>query len=126
MPPSPSNQTVATKVGFKVVVVAVFIVIILVSTFAFMKTRRDVASSEGLVYPGARIAVAMVAEGGGRALQLETADSLQKVEEWYRNSMKPGKTIQLTTNSVVLKNEKATVTIVNEENKTNILIKILP
>ena len=62
----------------------------------------------------------------GRTLQLETLDPLEKVSAWYRNSLKPEKVIQLTPSSVVIKNQKSTATIVREDNKTSILIKIVP
>jgi hypothetical protein len=125
IPSSPvKNGARKKKTGAKVA--GLIMMAMLVVTIVVVKSRNKVASGEGLIYPGSTEQVNMVAEGGGRAVQLETSDSVQTVEAWYRRSMKPGKVIQLTTNSVVLKNEKTTVTVVGENNKTSILIKVVP
>ena len=116
----------ARKKAILIASVVTLLVVVGVTSVAIRHSRNKTVSAEGLIYPESRELVNMVAEGGGRTLQLETADSLQKVEAWYRASMKPGKVIQLSPGSVVLKNEKATATIVREDNKTNILIKIVP
>jgi hypothetical protein len=100
----------------------------LVTTVAIMRAqlnRRNV-SEESIIYPGARKAMDIVADGGGRALQLETSDSLEQVDEWYRETLKPDKVIRLSSTSVVLKNERAVATIVREGDQTNILIKMNP
>ena len=103
------------------------VLIAIVCALAIVRHRSNrIASGEGLVYPGARKLVDVVAEGGGRAIQLETSDSFESVDEWYRKAMKPQKVVQLTSASVVLKNDKTTATIVTEYNKTNILLKIIP
>ena len=129
-PASSVNDTGSTKrAGKKAVLIASVVTLLVavgVTSVAIMNSRNKIASADGLVYPGSRELLNMVSEGGGRALQLETFDSLQTVEAWYRTSMKPGKVIQLSPGSVVLKNEKATATIVSEDNKTSILIKIVP
>lgn len=91
----------------------------------FVRNKRA-ASTEGLIYPGASKVMDIVAEGGGRAVQLETSDSLNKVENWYKDSLNADKVIRLTEGSVVIKNEKATATLVSAENKTSILLKIVP
>jgi zinc-ribbon domain len=99
----------------------------LVTTVAIMRTHmRHVGSDESVIYPGARKTLDIVAEGGGRAVQLETSDSLEQVDEWYRETLKPDKAIRLSATSVVLKNEKTVATIVREGNQTNILIKMNP
>jgi hypothetical protein len=46
------------------------------------------------------------------------------VEAWYQKTLKPEKTMRLTSTSVVLKNAKTTATIAAEDNTTNILIKV--
>jgi hypothetical protein len=66
----------------------------------------------------------MTSNGGGRALHLQTPDSMEKVEAWYQKTLKPEKTMRLTSTSVVLKNAKTTATIAAEDNTTNILIKV--
>ena len=60
---------------------------------------------------------------GGRALQLQTEDSLDRVVEWYDATIKPTKTMRLTPTNVILKNQKVTVTVASDAGKTNILIK---
>lgn len=59
-------------------------------------------------------------------VQLETSDSLDRVESWYQSKIKADKTIRLTSNSVVMKNQKVSITLAVENNKTNILIKQMP
>jgi hypothetical protein len=75
-----------------------------------------------LIYPGARTVVDMTSDEG-RAIQLQTADSLDQVLAWYQGSIKPTKTMRLTSTSFVLRNQNVTATIATENNKTNILIK---
>ncbi len=59
----------------------------------------------------------------GRAIQLQTGDSLDRVLAWYEGILKPTKTMRLTSTSFVLRNQNVTATIATEDNKTNILIK---
>jgi hypothetical protein len=67
-----------------------------------------------------------VAGGGGHAIALETADSFDEVQDWYRRTLQPEKVVQLTSASIVMKNEKITATIVREGGKTSILLKTEP
>ena len=115
----------------KLVLIGIGLVILLVglvTTFAIMRNslRSHVRSEATLIYPGARKAMDIVADGGGRAMQLETPDSLEAVDAWYQKTLKPEKIIRLSSTSVVLKNEKTVATIVREGNQTNILIKTNP
>jgi hypothetical protein len=115
----------------KLVVFSLVILVLLVgivSTVAIMRHRGDrtTRTIDALAYPGARKLVDIVAEGGGHAVHLETQDSFDNVQDWYRRKLEPDKVIQLTTFSVVMKNEKTTATIVREGDKTNILLKIAP
>ena len=100
----------------------------IISTFAIMRNRRDRTAVvvDSLTYPGARKLVDIVSEGGGHAVHLETTDSFDNVQDWYRRKLEPQKVMQLTTFSVVMKNEKTTATIVREGEKTNVLLKIIP
>lgn len=75
-----------------------------------------------LIYPGSK-KIVDVGSGDGRAIQLQTEDSLEQVITWYEVNMKPTKTMRLTSNSVVLKNDNVTTTLATEQGKTNILIK---
>jgi hypothetical protein len=68
----------------------------------------------------------VIADGGGSAVTLETSESFEKVDEWYRSTLKPEKVVRLTAGSVVMKNEKITATIIGDNEKTLILLKIVP
>lgn len=117
------------KFSGKITLVAAALIILLlglVTTVAIMRKHISVSSGDSLIYPGARKSLDIVADGGGRAMQLETSDSLEQVDEWYRETLKPDKVIRLSATSVVLKNEKTVATIVREGDQTNILIKMNP
>ncbi len=116
------RRRLGTAVLLVVLLVGIVSAVVLVSTQSHSRTT----SAANLIYPGALTVVDMTSEGGGRALHLETSDSLRQVEEWYENTLKPQKTVRLTSNSVVLKNDNTTATIAFEDNKTNILIKMTP
>jgi len=115
------------KLGLLSLVVLVLLVGI-VSTVAIMRNRHDRGTVvvDSLTYPGARKLVDIVSEGGGHAVHLETTDSFDNVQDWYRRKLEPEKVMQLTTFSIVMKNEKTTATIVREGDKTNVLLKIVP
>jgi len=105
-------------VGVLVIIVAV------ISSVAFVRMRSHsrTTDSAALMYPGAQTVVDMTSEEG-RAIQLQTADSLDRVLAWYDESLKPTKRMRLTSTSFVLRNQNVTATIVTEDDKTNILIK---
>jgi hypothetical protein len=107
------------------VILAVLIVGI-VSALAIVRMRSHgrTTSNTALLYPGAQTVVDMTNEDGGRAIQLQTTDSLDQVESWYQKNLKPTKTVRLASTIIVLKNENATATLAREDDKTNILIKI--
>ena len=90
------------------------------------RNRGSDPAGEALLYPGATTKVKMSHDQGDRTVQLETSDSLERVESWYQSQMKVDKTIRLTSNSVVMKNQKVSITLAVENNKTNILIKEMP
>ena len=89
-----------------------------------METRNRTTDDATLFYPGSQTIVD-VSSGDGRAIQLQSGDSLEQVIAWYEKSIKPTKTMRLTSTSVVLKNENVTTTVATEGGKTNILIKRL-
>jgi zinc-ribbon domain len=102
------------------------IIVTLVGVVAIMRIRthsRTVAA-DSLLYPGALTLMDISNPDGGRALQLQTSDPLEKVENWYDRNLRPQKRIRLTSSSVVLKNENTTATIASEGGMTNILIKV--
>jgi hypothetical protein len=90
-----------------------------------MRNHSTATDNAALIYPGSQTVVDMTSEAG-RAIQLQTGDSLDKVLAWYDASLKPTKTMRLTSTSFVLKNQNVTATIATENNKTNILIKQSP
>lgn len=123
-PPAPGVRAPGRR---GVLIGAVMIVVIgVIGAAALIGLRGQSRTSNDLLYPGARTVVDITAEGGGRALQLETSDSFSTVEEWYQKTLKPEKTMRLTSTSVVLKNEKTTATIATENGKTSILLKVSP
>ena len=83
-------------------------------------------SDSVLFYPGAKSIVNMTNNDGSRTIQLETNESLDRVERWYQTNLKFRKIMRLTSSSLVMKNEKMTITLASEGNKTVILIKQLP
>lgn len=100
------------------------IIIGIVSSVAVVRMRSHsrTTDSAALIYPGAQTVVDMTSDEG-RAIQLQTGDSLDRVLAWYDASLKPTKRMRLTSTSFVLKNQNVTATIATEANKTNILIK---
>lgn len=130
--PTGSERQTTKPPGFRRnVILLVFSIVLLLGVVAALAVLSDRNSSsdpaiEALLYPGATTKVKMSHDEGDRTVQLETSDSLEKVEAWYQSNMKVDKTIRLTSNSVVMKNQKASITLAVENNKTNILIKQMP
>ncbi len=104
------------------VIVVIIIGIISSLPYVRIKSHSQTTDSAALVYPGSQTIVD-VTSNEDRALQLQTQDSLEQVVAWYESNLKPGKTMRLTSTSVVLKNQNVTATIASEAGKTNILIK---
>jgi hypothetical protein len=104
--------------------VALLLLCGLIASVAYVKVRSNNATEvdTALIYPGSQT-VAAFSSGDGSTLQLQTNDSLEKVVAWYEKSIKPTKTMRLTSTSVVLKNGNVTTTVASEAGKTNILIK---
>ena len=130
--PTGSERHTTRPKGFRRnVILLVFSIVLLLGVVAALGvlSDRNLSSdpaSENLLYPGATTKVKMSHDQGDRTVQLETSDSLERVESWYQSKMKVDKTIRLTSNSVVMKNQKVSVTLAFENNKTNILIKEMP
>jgi hypothetical protein len=119
------------KPANKSVLIGIVLLLLLagiVSTVALVRnrSRSHSASAEALTYPSARKTLDVVAESEGRAITLETSDSFEKVDAWYRATLKPQKVVQLMPGTVVMKNGKTTATILGQNNKTLILLKIDP
>jgi len=104
--------------------IVLVIIIGIVSSVAIVRMRSHSRTTDNatLIYPGAQTVVDMTS-AEGRAIQLQTGDSLDRVLAWYEGILKPTKTMRLTSTSFVLRNQNVTATIATEDNKTNILIK---
>jgi hypothetical protein len=105
-------------------VIALLILIGIIASVAYVRnsSHSRATADAALIYPGSKTIVDL-ASGDGRAIQLQTEDPLERVIAWYEASLKPTKTMRLTSTSVVLKNENVTTTLATENGKTNILIK---
>lgn len=115
----PRRRWVPATVIFGLVLL---VLIGIVASVAYVRIRNNSRTSNALIYPGAKTIVDMNSSGG-RAMQLETEDSLDRVVAWYDTTIKPTKTIRLTPANVVLKNDNVTVTVASGAGKTSILIK---
>lgn len=103
---------------------AVLLLCGIIASVAYVRLGSHTRTTDDatLFYPGSKTIVD-VSSGEGRAIQLQSGDSLEQVVAWYEQSIKPTKTMRLTSTSVVLKNENVTTTLATEGGKTNILIK---
>jgi hypothetical protein len=119
------QQTRGVRMILTATAIAVLLIVVLISAVSILKIRSHsrTATLTTLIYPGSQIILDVTAEGGGRAIHLQTHDSLNQAVEWYTANINPTKTIHPTATTVVLKNESAVVTITTEDNQTNILIK---
>ena len=130
--PTRSERQTTKPPGFRRnIVLFVFSIVLLLGVVAALgvlsdRNRSSDPAGEALLYPGATTRVKMSHDEGDRTVQLETSDSLEQVEAWYQSKMKVDKTIRLTSNSLVMKNQKVSITLAVENNKTNILIKEMP
>src|SRR4030095_14589273 len=116
------------RVGSVMALIIVGLVIAaLIGAVAISRSRSHSASvaTESISYPGAKTVLDITNEGGGRAVHLQTTDSLDKVMDWYAKNLRPDKTLRITSSSAVLKNDKTIVTIASEAGTTNIVIKTI-
>ena len=98
-------------------------IIVVVTSVAIVRIgSQSTTDNTTLIYPGAQTVVDMTGDDG-RAIQLQTDDSLDRVLAWYDETLKPTKRMRLTSTSFFLRNQKVTATIATEDKKTNILIK---
>lgn len=119
----PRRRWVPATVIFAVALLAV---IGIVSAVAFVRMKHNsTTESAALIYPGAKTITDMSNERGGRALHLQTNDSLERVTDWYEETLKPSKVMRLTPSNVVMKNEVVTATIAADGPTVNVLIKVV-
>lgn len=131
--PSAQKLNVGSAVWWrgKFAVGAIALVLVIVGLLAVIVTLRTankdtVSQPHALTYPGAETVVDLTSADGSRAIHLRTRDPFARVENWYQSNLKLSKTMRLTSTSVVMKNEKVTITLAEEEKVTNILIKTRP
>ena len=119
--PEPRQRRRAALIGGAV---AFLVRLGVLATVAYVQIRSHSSTIDDakLIYPGSKTIVD-VSSGDGRAIQLQTNDSMERVIAWYETNLKPTKTMRLTSTSIVLKNDKVTTTLATEAGKTNILIK---
>ncbi|HEY5885673.1 MAG TPA: hypothetical protein VIT88_13355 [Pyrinomonadaceae bacterium] len=116
------NQKIFLLVAILVLVIGVVAAVAVLSD----RYSQDAPSKAALLYPGATTVVDMDHSDGGRTIHLQTSDPMERVEGWYRSSLKLDKTVRLTSSSMVMKNPKVSITLAVEDKKTNILIKQSP
>jgi hypothetical protein len=124
--PAPILKQKSGRRRFLILGVIALLIIGIISAVAIRRQRNLPVNQAQLIYPGARTVLDMKNSDGGRTVHLQTTDPLNKVENWYQSNLSLTKTTRLTTNSYVLKNDVATITLVVEDNTTNILIKQTP
>jgi hypothetical protein len=118
--------------GRRNAVVAGFVVVLIIvgilTTIVVLRMRNTNTTSDAgaLIYPGAQTVVNMTNTDGSRTMQLQTKEPLARVESWYQTNLKLSKTVRLTSASVVMKKEKVTITLAEEDGATKILIKQAP
>ncbi len=132
----PAAQPLSPGISRKrraLMVVGILVAAVAIFSIAAVNRMRNAAeanvpavSDSVLFYPGATSHVNLTNNDGSRTIQLETTDSLDRVESWYQTNLTFNKTMRLTSSSVVMKNEKVTITLAEENGKTVILIKQLP
>ncbi len=85
-----------------IVGIVLVVIIGIVSSVAIVRMRSHSRTTDNatLIYPGAQTVVDMTS-AEGRAIQLQTGDSLDRVLAWYEGILKPTKTMRLTSTSFV-------------------------
>lgn len=115
--------------SWRVVAVVLVLVVLLAAGGGIALMQRlssanaKVEISERYNYPGARTVVNM-GDTGGAVRQMETPDRIEKVSDWYSSSFKPAKTIQVTRDATIIRDDLVTVTLVSSDaGGTSIVIK---
>jgi len=130
--PNGSLAAGSNSSGRRNLVIGGFVLILIVVgilTAIVVMRKHDASAISGPValrYPGAQTVVDMTNTDGSRTIQLQTKDPLAGVESWYQTNLRLSKTVRLTSTSVVMKKEKVTITLAEEDGTTNILIKQAP
>jgi len=114
------------------VVAVVLVLVVLLAAGGGMALMQRLSSanakieiSERYNYPGARTVV-NVGDTGGAVRQMETPDRIEQVSDWYNSSFKPAKTIQVTRDATIIRDDTVTITLVSSDAGTSIVIKQSP
>jgi hypothetical protein len=128
-PATAQTQAQASFSSWRVVAVVLVLVVLLAVGGGialmqrFSSANAKVEISERYNYPGARTVV-NVGDTGGAVRQMETTDGLEKVSGWYTSSFRPAKTIQVTRDATIIKDDLVTITLVSSDaGGTSIVIK---
>ncbi len=119
---APKRRTLVIGSALVLLIIGLLTVIAIVA----MRNDDEAPVATQLIYPDAQTVIDMTNSDGSRTIQLQTPDSLDKVESWYQKNLRLTKTMRLTSASYVMKNDKVTINLASEDNKTNILIKQRP
>ena len=122
---SPSNNRRRLPLALLLLAVVLVTATVIVCVALFRPTRKIVVNAESnnaLIYPNSQTLLDTTTDSG-RAIQLQTSDSPDRVAAWYTAKITPTKTVRLASSTVVLKSSDTTVTIVEADGKTNVLIK---
>jgi hypothetical protein len=123
----PSRERPAFGRGIVVIAIIVLALIGVGALFVTKRMHRQEAPNRlvnKLNYPGARTIIDLANEDGSGVLQMETTDTIEKVAAWYTTTLKPTKTIRVTSKTLIMKNDNLTATIVSgDAGGTSIVIK---
>ena len=127
--PEKSGNPASHKVR-NIVLAAVVLLLVACGVVGVVSVRlhrhNSVASADRFIYPGAQKNLDVLSDGGGRAVELVTSDSLDTVTEWYRKTLQPEKVVTVTSSVRILKNQKVTATVATEGDQTHVVLKIVP
>lgn len=123
---SPAPRTVLWWRGLLIGAAVIVLILAIASAVAVVKLHSKTVSDKSLIYPGSTVVMSVGGGSGGQAFQLKTGDPLGTVSAWYEKTLKPDKVLRITSSTVVMKNDKATATIVGTENGTQVVIKVTP
>jgi hypothetical protein len=116
------SKTVVSGFVLVLIIVGILTTVVVVR----MRNANGTPDAVALIYPGSQTVVDMTNTDGSRTTQLQTKEPLARVESWYQTNVKLSKTVRLTSTSVVMKKDKVTITLAEEDGTTNILIKQAP
>jgi ribosomal protein L40E len=120
--PPASNRSQTRWLPIVLIATVVVVSMCVLAWAALIRSRSHAAQTIVLAYPGSQTIVDTTTPHG-RAVHLQTGDAFDKVVAWYTAQLKPGKTMRVTPELMVLSNGDTTVTIAVDGSQTNILIK---